>query len=201
MPFVYLPNEDCIMVRVAKSASTSIIRSGFGINAFELDFAMSMPNEWEDKFRFAFVRNPFDRLVSALQMFQKHPSATVTGVDASALTLEKVLDVVEDDSIDIYEESYWGKLKQHAMPITHSHYRIGEVDFLGRFETLDIDWRALCGLLSLDYQPLGRIKSSGRTRHYATFFDWRCRERAFSIFAEDLQTFGYSFQSDSRKAA
>jgi hypothetical protein len=158
------------MVRVAKSASTSIIRSGFGVNAFELDFAMSLPSEWEHKFCFAFVRNPFDRLVSALQMFQKHPSSIASGVDGSLLTLEKVMDVVEDDSIDIYQEDYWGKLRQHAMPITHPHYRIAEVDFLGRYETLRMDWRALCGLLSIEALPLGRLKDSGRVQHYSNFF-------------------------------
>ena len=201
MPFVYLPNVDCIMVRVAKSASTSIIRSGFGVNAFELDFAMSLPDEWEDKFRFAFVRNPFDRLVSAFQMFQKHPSSVASGVDRSALTLEKVLDVVEDDSIDIYKEDYWGKLRQHAMPITHPHYRIEEVDFLGRYETLELDWRALCGLLSMDALPLGRLKDSGRVQHYSSFFDQRVRDRANEIFKEDLRMFGYDYSSDYRKVA
>lgn len=201
MPYVYLPDVDCIMVRVAKAASTSIIRSGFGVKAFELDFAMSMPSDWDDKFRFAFVRNPFDRLVSAMQMFQKHPSARASGVDGSELTIEKVLDVVEDESIDIYEDSYWGKLRQHAIPITHKHYQIEEVDFLGRFETLNLDWKALCGLLSLDYQPLARLKNSQRIRHYSSFFDWRTRERAFQIFRNDLESFGYSYQSDTRKVA
>lgn len=206
MPYVYLSDVDCIMVCVGKAASTSIIRSGFGVKTFELDFAMSVPNEWEDKFRFAFVRNPFDRLVSAMQMFQTHPSAKTSlaktsGIDGASLTIEKVLDVVEDESIDIHEDSYWGKLKQHAIPVTHPHYRIEEVDFLGRFETLEHDWRALAGLLSIDYQPLARLRNANRTRPYASFYDRPTRERAAQIFEKDLATYGYRFQSGSRRAA
>jgi len=200
MPFIYLPVVDSVMVRVTKTASTSIIRTGFKIDKDELEFAMKLPSNWSDKFRFAFVRNPFDRLVSAWQMFQKHPSAREIGFDGSRLTIAQVLRVVEDDSIDIYDEGYWGKLRRHAMPMSHAHYNIQDVGFFGRFERLEQDWRSLCEILSMEYQPLGRFKSSGRCQHYSDFYDSKTREVAARIFAEDLEMFSYCFESGIRKA-
>ncbi len=182
----------------AKSASTSILRSGFKTKVDGLDFAMEMPEAWEHKFRFAFVGNPFDRLVSAWQMFQKHPSGKDIRFDARTLTMKQVLDVIEDDSISVYDNNYWGKLKLHAVPITHPHYRIEEADFLGRYETLEADWRALCDALQMEHQPLGRLKNSERSEHYSNFYNRDTCHRASRIFAKDLVKFNYRFEDQAK---
>ncbi len=197
MPFVYLPKVDCVMARVAKSASTSILRCGFQTKVGGLDFAMKLPPTWANKFRFAFVRNPFERLVSAWQMFQKHPSARNIKFDARSLTLNRVLSVVEDESISVYDNNYWGLLKLHAIPMTHPHYRLHEADFIGKFESLESDWRSLCGTIGLEHRSLDRLKNSGRNAHYSTFYDPGTRKRAERLFAEDLVKFGYRFTTEN----
>ncbi len=186
------------MARVAKTASTSILRCGFHTKVDGLDFAMQLPKDWSKKYRFAFVRNPFDRLVSAWQMFQRYPTGNGVAFDNRTLTLAKVLDVIEDESISIYNKNYWGKLKLHAVPITHPHYRIEEVDFLGKFENLEEDWKALCQSLSMPHQPLGRLRESGRSEHHSKFFNHEIRERCERIFAKDMVKFGYRFNEQTK---
>lgn len=201
MPFIYLRDLDSVMVTITEDTSTSIIRSGFGFNPFTVETAMSIPLEWESRFLFEFVENPFERLVSALLMFRKHSSANGISFAAKSLTIENILNVIEDDSVDIHGTNYWSRLKRHSIPVTHPHFRIQEVDFLGRRETVAWDWAALCGLLSFRHRPFAFRQQRGRQHHYSSFFNWRDRERAFSIFAEDLEEFGYSFQTDLRETS
>ena len=199
MPFINLEQSNCVMTRIAKSASTSILRYGFETKVNGLDVAMKMPPAWANKFRFAFVRNPFDRLVSAWQMFQKYPPGNTNDFSVATLTLDRVLDVVEDDSVGIYDDDFWSKLKLHAIPMMHPHYRMQETDFVGRFETLEADWRTLCKTLKIKHQPLEHFRQSGRSEHYSAFYNQFTQKRASRIFAKDLVKFGYRFERKSNQ--
>lgn len=68
MAIFIIRDPACAFIHIPKTGGASIRKAFFKGNHGEPYF-YELPPEAEDFFRFAFVRNPFDRLVSAFHMF------------------------------------------------------------------------------------------------------------------------------------
>jgi|GEM_PF-2057611 len=69
-------------------------------------------------------------------------------------------------------------------------------DYYLRFENLNKDYQNLCNNLSIPYESLPVLKSNVRTSkaHYSTYYTEKTKEIIQSIFAEEIERFGYSFE-------
>lgn len=140
---------------------------------------------WDRYFKFAFVRNPWDRLVSWYQMcvdvpepnaFQRYVregfptfESFVTGATTGpgAKTTRNQLDYLADEA---------GRLI---------------VDFVGRHENVEADFAAVAARLGLD-RELPRINVS-RHGAYRTYYSEATRAIVEERFARDIAAFGYRF--------
>jgi chondroitin 4-sulfotransferase 11 len=143
---------------------------------------------WEQSFSFAFIRNPFDRLVSAWCMFR----------EKYGVSFEEVLDIALDH--DLGHRAGAGRLeeiKRHTLPLSHPHYGLVDasgvprIDFIGRFERLYEDWCQVCRSIGAHLT----LPHLNRTKHveYTSYYDRRLRSRAELIYSTDMEIFGYSF--------
>jgi hypothetical protein len=67
------------------------------------------------------------------------------------------------------------------------------VDFVGRYETLAKDFQSICKFLKLNaYLP--HVNSSGN-RDYRSFYNEQTQKIVAENFQEDLELFGYTFES------
>lgn len=193
MPVIRFRSPECVMIRIPKTGSTSVVKGLLGgmENAAETKFG-EFPMEWRDLYSFAFVRNPFDRLVSAFIMFQTYPVANDAEKEfRDGLTLDRMMDVIEAE-IPIVGPGFFPKLKLHSIPITHPYFCVQQVKEIFRFEEFESAYGQLAKTLSLPVGQVPHFRKSDRDS-YQKYFSAADRERAEGIFDGDQQEFDYSF--------
>lgn len=67
------------------------------------------------------------------------------------------------------------------------------VDFVGRFENLDEDFRRICRKIGLPPLKLP-VKNVSNTIPYQEFYDEETREMVRETFRSDIEAFGYEFE-------
>ena len=148
-------------------------------------------------FKFAFVRNPWARLVSEYEYrrYEKRPFAEF--VDA------------EFASIDDYSDH-----ARHIIPQADYLYDTNGmllVDYVGRFEMIARDFRHVSDRLGLGVDELPRKNVSGMSRFqkllrrkpkekkpYQDYYDTGLRDRVGEFYQQDVERFGYSFDGSFR---
>ncbi len=140
-------------------------------------------------FKFAFVRNPFDRLVSLFFYLKK-----VKRVETpEALTFEEFCRAIaagKHPRVGLYN---WRGLSQCNPMCDWLLDDSGRLlpDFLGRFETLTEDFQAICKLIGI----AERIPHENKTEHrpYRDYYTAETRGIVETVYRRDLDRFGYSF--------
>ncbi|PLX82833.1 MAG: hypothetical protein C0617_13255 [Desulfuromonas sp.] len=188
-----LKDINSVFIHIPKTAGTSI-RSGFFKNNYSGPEFGRIPKEWEGLFKFAFVRNPFERLISAWFMFVSGTSQ-LDATDYPKYNLKQFLEIVMDESI-IYDErrkTVKERIRHHTIPLTHPFNCLHLADFVGRYENLDEDFRHICKAVSYPYKPLPKRHFSEHL-HYSTYYDDKTRSMAEDFYSEDLRRLDYSFE-------
>lgn len=172
------------------------------------------PQDCDQYFKFAFVRNPWDRLVSEYH-YNKHLYSTIT----FRRFVEESLSNVDD---------YSDRSRHITSQVDYVTDEDGRynVDFIGRFETLADDFAAVARKLCLGSVTLGHYNQSqegvivrlwrrlwskrgpvssspmGPTvmnRHFQDYYNSELRDRVAEFYAEDIASFGYSFDGSFKR--
>jgi hypothetical protein len=132
-------------------------------------------------FKFAFVRNPWDRLVSRYAYLLGSPDHPRHGLVSR----------MKDFSDYVAWEIRRGKMFQHTY-VTNSR---GEllVDFIGYYERLQEDFAKVCARLKLEAE-LPRLNTSSH-RDYRSYYTPATRDLVSKYFQRDIELFGYTFDS------
>jgi len=135
-------------------------------------------------FKFSFVRNPWDKLVSQFKYNEKR------------FDLRKILEI--DKDVKFHE--YLIKLNNarnhvqwdHQYKFLYDDNGIPLVDFVGRFERLQDDFDIICEKIGIPSQQLPH-KNKTKHRHYTEYYDDETREIVAQKYAKDIEYFGYKF--------
>jgi hypothetical protein len=154
-------------------------------------------------FRFAFVRNPFDRLVSRYFYSREAEADLARSLSSKKMSMKSVellcryprLQLarkgIGTDKQTQYRGLTW--LSQYTQAGFLSDEKgVLLVDFIGRFERLQEDFDYVCQYLGLPKSTLPRINRTNHD-HYSTYFTNETREYVENIYKEDLERFGYAF--------
>ena len=148
---------------------------------------------YERYFKFTFVRNPFDRVVSTYHVRKKllpHVKMSFRdfvlnripqrdGGGLRTLFKSKAEKALEDQFDAQYEYIFDEKGK-------------GMVDFIGRYETVDADFKVICRRLGIP-GDLPQLNESVHERDYRLFYDEQTRAAVQAHYKRDLETFQYHF--------
>ncbi|MEH6608381.1 MAG: sulfotransferase family 2 domain-containing protein [Halioglobus sp.] len=196
---VYPPCFDehsALFIHVPKSAGRSVVRGLFDIKSVE-----HAPANWyqqldRDKFdryfKFTFVRNPWDRAVSAYTYLAKGGSA------ASEDDQYWTQFINSFESFDDFVSRWMTaeNIRRNALftpqidYLTDSFGRV-DIDFIGRFESLEQDFKTIAEKLQVA-ASLPHLNQS-RSQPYSEFYTSRSRAIIEQLYARDIAEFDYKF--------
>lgn len=167
----------CIYFETPKACSSSIRETlGIGyssnVNAVYDKYSFTNVRKFTPKyssyFKFAFVRNPWDRLVSLRHMY------TYFGGD---VTFNVFMNTIKTNS------------NHHWVPYDKFLYK--DIQFIGRFENFKTDWQFICSTLKIKNDITK--KNSNPHRHYSTYYTTdNHKQQVLNMFECDFTRFGYS---------
>ncbi|MBK8976244.1 MAG: sulfotransferase family 2 domain-containing protein [Planctomycetes bacterium] len=136
---------------------------------------------FHNAFKFGFVRNPWDRLVSDYNAQLRDPTARRHARTSRLGSFARYLRA----------DAPRGLATQRSLLIDGSG-AIG-VDFVGRFETLAADLAFVCDRLGLPRPPAWPEENRHPHADYRNYYASEDRDLVARHWREDIETFGYSF--------
>ena len=189
-----------VWFRVAKVATRSMLKAlkdqGVVLEA-EHPMGVYYPaNNYNEYFKFAFVRDPWDRFVSCWK--NKIIDRSLPAEDG-VIRWEKLQDVHVSD-LEIFENfvEYAESLDIENCDL---HLRlqcklidINNIDYLGRFESLEQDTSEVFLRAGLSPPALPKLNKSSTQEHYSKYYNPQLRDRVARIYEKDVRVFNYQFQ-------
>jgi len=157
-----------------------------------------LDDQFRGYFKFAFVRNPWDRLLSCY--FNKFGRANAPGLDTPA-----------GSDVELYAGMPFAEFVEavHEIPDDEAnpHFRSQHTvicgpqgrnmaDFVGRFENLTADFEVVTERIGVAQEiRLPHLLRSGirKSRPYTDFYDDRLKNLVHRRYQEDIEVFGYSY--------
>jgi Sulfotransferase family len=187
-----------IFVHIPKAGGVSVAISLYGnragshtsVSGYQLVFNAA---EFQSYFKFTFVRNPWDRLYSAYRFLS---AGGMNDLDRS--WSEKHLAGVEDFEAFVLEALPRRSVRRavHLRPqvqfLRNSITGKIGVDFVGRFERFDEDFATVAQRLGKDVS-LPHMNGSRFQGDYRSAYSSRMRSVVDSVYAADINAFGYQF--------
>ena len=154
------------------------------------------PDQFRRYFKFGFVRNPWDRLVSEYvwKLEQNRLGMPFLGFIETVASSPATLSAH-------YMSAH--ACRQHLCDqATYLCEPDGEllVDFVGRFEQLQDGFDYACDRIGISRQQLP-VRNATRHLHYSTYYDEQSRELAARCYARDIDRFSYSWPSVARSVS
>ncbi len=138
---------------------------------------------WKDYFKFAFVRNPFEKELSDYFFYQKNYDLR---------NPHGRRENFKDTFIKYLKELHleWWHTNQFEWLISQNKKM--ELDFIGRVENFQEDFDYVCDKIGIPRQQLSR-KNKTNHKHYTEYYDDKTRKIVAEKYAKDIEYFGYKF--------
>lgn len=132
---------------------------------------------WNKYFKFGFIRNPYDRLLSWYLACKKNDSWAGN----------ELADYIRQ--FDTFEEMVMADV--HPLVFVPQYKKVEGLDFVGRYENYETDVKKICFYLNI---PHINIKENATShKHYREYYNYKMKKRVKSLFKNDLERFKYEF--------
>jgi len=196
----------CLFVHVPKTGGLSIETGLFGIAGindhrplwqYELTYNQ---NEFESYFKFGFVRNPWDRLVSAFYYLQngshyisQHDIKWSKNTLGAYKTFKSFVKgwLSEQNIMKSLQEQVWHFAPQYSYlcdPLGHL-----KLDFIGRYENLQADYEQIRQQLGIGTALPHENQSRKTALPYQEEYDEEMRQIVAKVYQTDIELFGYEY--------
>lgn len=149
------------------------------------------------RFKFAFVRNPWDRTLSLYSHY------TQKGIESKKSTHEYVK----------WKKQGFNPWVINTLEHLHAHIRWGndhllqqqvawlipKMDFIGRFEHLIEDFGEICKHIKHETNIKHNRRTATHHKSYKDIYTKEARDKVAEVFAEDIKFFGFTFDSTATK--
>lgn len=191
--------EKCMFVHIPKCAGTSVRRSLFGRDGghrpLEVFRTMVPQDLFDECFKFTFVRNPWDRVVSAFFFLKK------SDLKRNQRFARRNLSAFNDfDSFVrqwLTRKNVWSFT--HFLPQHHFiciDKQLG-VDFVGFYENLAEDFALVANKINRPATLRDENRLGGRAKDYREYYTEETKNIVAQVYAEDIALLGYSFDNSS----
>lgn len=181
-------NKKSIFFEIPKNASTSI-KQLLKKNEFKL---LKEKVNYNNYFKFAFIRNPWDRVMSNWKMFCSSSGRWIKSAQLKALfgdrDYNKILFPEFIEIIQTVNNHHW---EQQIEYLKDEDDNIIIMDVLGRFENLFNDFKKIKMKLNLN-GTLGKINVTNH-KDYQHYYNLKEIELIEKKYEKDIEEFGYTF--------
>ncbi|OKY26881.1 hypothetical protein BI291_01660 [Thalassotalea sp. PP2-459] len=200
--YSYKPFDDnkAIFVHIPKCAGVSVCKKLFGnlagghtsINEYLVIFE---PKNIKNYYKFTFVRNPWDRLVSAYFFLKKGGFG-----EKDKAWFEKELSMFSSFEQFVTEWVNKENIQKwhHFRPQTHyiidRHEKVS-LDFIGFLENMDDDFQFISNKLNIDAEI--SIQNKSQHNNYMTYYTEKTKKIVEQVYEQDIKTLGYNFDNSS----
>ena len=182
-----------IYYRVPKTATRSILFClaektvlDFGkpviLDGYDVDYN----NDWNNYFQFAFVRNPFDRILSCFIDKTKNVIGTKWELEYFSKykhsSFEEFVMDLDNDSIN--QEGH--TKEQHLM------INLNRVDFIGKFENLNQDFKYVCENLNIAIEHIPHRNATDHDK-YQNYYNDKTIAKIKELYSKDMELFQYEY--------
>jgi len=193
-----------IFIHIPKTAGTSFGRTLFEerdpsvshTDAFY--YQIFEPKLFKEYFKFAIVRNPWDRLYSNYNYFKKNDSFQKTNTIAGKNFVSEYesftdfLNALENPELVEKMFSIYHFRPQYEFICDYQLNLL--IDYLGYFETLNEDFEKIVTRLNRPELKLPYLNPSKKTNNYRDAYTEKGKEIVKKLYPQDIQLFGYSFE-------
>lgn len=139
---------------------------------------------WDEYYTFSFVRNPWDRFLSAyLFSLEGRGNPKMHRV---VCQFDGFSDFIENiDPLVLLND---GRFEPQI------NYIVGhEFCYIGKVEDIDDDWKVICNHIGMEYKNLPILNTTNRVLDYQCFYNTNTKEIIEKLYKEDIKYFGYRF--------
>lgn len=200
-------NYKFIFVHIHKTAGTSIKEALLKLDGSSMLAYHHTHLSWidysryNDYYKFCFVRNPWDRLVSwyfgilklkTKNNFQSYIKANSNDfssfLDCKNIVNEKVFSKKENFNVNFL---YFKSISYNQLDYISDEHNNILTNFIGRFENLESDWKKVMNHLGLSL--VLPKKNIGHHMDFRSYYKQVDIEKVNKIYERDINYFGYSF--------
>ncbi len=149
-----------------------------------------LPHElFEQLFKFAIVRNPWDLQVSSYYHIRRERPHVMAHINNFEQFINWKLDPERP-----YQFHVDTSIEQQSDYLVDLH---GELltDYIGRYENLNDDFQAICEQIGIKAPVLPhRRKATDRDRDYRSYYNDALTDKVAAYFQQDIKLLGYSFE-------
>lgn len=191
----------CIFIHITKTAGTSVAKSLFNYLPYHytaIDYRVIYGTKtFNQYFKFAFVRNPWDRLYSAYRYLKSGGwnEGDKRWADQHLALFDSFDSFVKHwlctDNIKKHRH-FW---PQHLFICDAKNQLL--VDYLAYFETINEDFDEICAKLSIDAKLASHNTNPGES--YLDVYDEVSRQIVANVYHQDIKMFGYAFDKIAQR--
>lgn len=176
--------------RVAKVGTRSTFevfkQAGVSLDAEHPMFCHYPTNLYDGYFKFAFVRNPWDRLVSCWKN-KVIDANSFRFSDAQLLEMQSFKNFVKFvGNQDLAKCNHHYRLQSKLIDMNN-------VDFIGRFERFEEGLTKVTEKIGIEYTKTHQNMSKNKTG-YMQYYDDRLQQKVADLYRRDIDMFQYEFE-------
>lgn len=161
------------------------------IKHFRLDQYLDLDETARSYFKFTFVRNTWDLMVSVWLFITTHPTVSR---NFRGLTLVEFLSDDFPSKLQkvIEDKSRWDFALVNILRHSQLYWIDERLDLVGRFENLEGDFRKIGDRVGMEHAILPHNNRTQRS-HYHHYYDNQTREIVRNRYAGEIERFGFEF--------
>ena len=183
-----------VWFRVAKVGTRTTLKilkdSSIDIEAEQLFDTRYPVKRYDEFFKFAFVRNPWERLVSCYLFFLRRydNNKQIKGVNSTAIkSFENFIAFVETQDLRICNSHF--RLQSSLIDLNN-------IDYLGRFENFEQNLTYILDKLDIRYSLIPHLNKTSASKGYREFYNDDLIKRVHKLYQKDISIFNYSFSHE-----
>lgn len=141
-------------------------------------------DDWHNYYKFCFVRNPWDRIVSLYEYLKREDE-----------TFENFVFNLEN-----YEEIGYFNVRGRSQARPQCDWIPRDIDYIGKVETIDSDIERICQITERELPKVKRqnVTPNRGSRHYKEYFEEKStklilKDQVEYFYKKDFKRFGYTY--------